>query len=248
MLSPRHFQTSTGMLSGPTAFTLFIIAIVALTSSLLIRSNSRFTLPIIQPSLSHFLPSSVPQSIPSIFSLRSPRLSVHFHHCPSPFWPVVRPFQLGVSVSPISTLSVLLPWCPIPHTARRILSSLVSLSRQSVHYLFSFLGVQSLIQLVVSFPAWCLCLANQYTICSPSSVSNPSYSSSYASSPPLSSPLDASPVLLFTFFIALHLPPLSSSVYFPAHRHPTTKSPCLPPSVLLTYQVPFLLCLSILLP
>ena len=85
-LSSRHFQAFTGIWPGPTAFPLFTIFMFSPTSSMQITPNvSIHSLPVIHTSLSHFLQSSVSQSIPSIFSICSPRQSFLFHRYLSSF-------------------------------------------------------------------------------------------------------------------------------------------------------------------
>ena len=100
-----------------------------------------------------------------------------------------------------------------------IISRLVSLSRQSVQCLFSFLSIQPLVQFII-----CIVLRLHHLFLR------------------LSSHLL---ILLFTLFIPLHVPHLLRQYLLPyALLHFTTKSPCLLSSVLMTLLVPFLLCPS----
>ena len=111
---PSHCQTSTGMSSGPTVFPFFTLFIFSLTCFLLILSTSRFTLSRSFSILSRFRHSSVPCSIPSIFSIKKNALICHY---------------LSIFILHHSDLLY-------------VLSRLVSLSCQSVQYIFSFLSVQ----------------------------------------------------------------------------------------------------------
>ena len=80
------------------------------------------SLPAIHPSLSQFLHTSVPTSIHSVSAKPFPRMPLHFHIYPSSFLPVVRPFQLGVCVSPIGQylFFFLRPYCPTPNTTHHL--------------------------------------------------------------------------------------------------------------------------------
>lgn len=71
-LSPRHLQTSTGMLSGPFAFLCFILFIPAL--SFLLTNPLHF--------LIHQLTSVLSHSSLMSFSFLNTFSSLHFHHYP----------------------------------------------------------------------------------------------------------------------------------------------------------------------
>ena len=93
----------------------------------------------------------------------------------------------------------------------------------------------------------------RYNVFIPSLVSNPSYNSSCALFLAFASSFFASRCISLYSCYSLHpsahptsVSPISSSVCFPALPHPTAKSPCLLPSVLMTRLLTFLLCHSLL--